>query len=464
MAVDGDLRAGVAGLMALAKADLTELVAMRSVADPSQQPVEECRRAAQWLVRAFTEAGLEDVRAVATADGSECVHGHAAGPTGAPTVLLYAHYDVQPSLDSAAWRSPPWKLTEREDGRWYGRGAADCKGNVVAHLTALRALKAADGCLPVNVKVIVEGSEEQGTGGLDAYVPLHADLLRSDVICVADTGNTAVGRPTMSTMLRGETDIDITLAALTGSVHSGLFGGPTPDPVAGLIRVLASLHDARGATTIDGLENTGAWSGGEYPAARFRRDAGVLDGVELVGDAPVADLLWARFGATVVGIDAPAVEGSALAIQASARARVSLRVPPGVTALRAQDALVEHLRARVPWGLRCTIDRMAVGEPFAGSRTGPGFVALRQSLAESYGSPVALVGQGGSIPLCNVFEQTFPDAEIMLYGVEDPECHMHAPNESVAPSEIAHIALAEAIFLRRYGASAQAETRIRPWI
>lgn len=450
------LRAKVAELMPQAKADVSELVSFRSVADPQQQPPEECRKAADWIVAAFTEIGLRDVMKSTTPDGSDCVHGHASGPAGAPTVLLYCHYDVQPPLGEEAWRTPVWELTEGDDGRWYGRGTADCKGNVVVHLTALRALKAIDGSFPVNIKLIAEGSEEQGTGGLEAYVPPNADLLCADTICVVDTGNAALGQPTLSTSLRGVTDVDLTLEALASAMHSGMFGGPAPDPVAGLVQILASLHDADGNTTVDGLDNTGTWTGVDYPADQFRSDAQVLDGVNLVGSGAVADMLWARFDATTVGIDIPSVAGSALAIQASARARVSLRVPPGVKANDARDALIEHLRSRVPWNLRCSVERVASGDPFVGSLSGPGFEALKAGLEESYGKPMTTAGEGGSIPLCNVFQRTFPNAEIMLYGIEEPTCLIHAPNESVAPSEIEHIALAEALFLRTYGSGTAA--------
>ncbi len=450
------LRAKVVELMAQAKADLSELVAFRSVADPHQQPPAQCAKAADWIVRAFTEVGLQDMPRSTTPDGSDCVHGHAPGPPGAPgapTVLLYSHYDVQPPLGEDVWRTPVWELTEGDDGRWYGRGTADCKGNIVAHLTALRALKAIEGCFPVNLKLIFEGSEEQGTGGLDAYVPPHADLLRADTICIVDTGNATLGQPTLTTSLRGMTSIDLTLDALDSAMHSGMFGGSAPDPVAGLIQILASLHDTDGNTTIDGLDNTGAWNGADYSAARFRTDAHVLEGVDLAGSGTVADMLWARFDAATLGIDIPSVDESVNAIQATARARVSLRVPFGVKATDAQDALIEHLRSRVPWNLRCSVERVASGDPFVGSLSGPGFNALKAALEESYGKATKTAGQGGSIPLCNVLQQTFPDAEIMLYGVEEPTCLIHAPNESVAPSEIEHIAFAEALFLQKYGAS-----------
>ena len=453
MPVD-ELRPAVAGLMGRARDDLAELVAFQSVADPKQYPPEECDKAAAWVVEAFAEVGFEDVTASVTPDGSKAVHGHVPAPDGAPTVLLYSHYDVQPPLGEDLWSVPIWELTER-DGRWYGRGSADCKGNIAMHLTALRALKRANGGFPCGIKLICEGSEEQGTGGLEAFVPENVDLLRADAILVVDTGNFAVGVPTLTSTLRGMTSVDVTLRALASAMHSGMFGGPAPDPLVGMIQMLATLHDARGNTTIDGLDATQTWTGVDYPAEQFRKDANVLDGVELMGDGSAADLLWARPSATVIGIDVPHVIGSSNAIQASAAARVSLRLPPGTTGQAAQDALVAHLQARVPWGLKCEIERVALGDPFVGSMDGPAFEALKAAMEEAYGKPMTTEGQGGSIPLCNVLAETYPDAEIFLMGVEEPKCLIHAPNESVDPSEIEHLALAEALFLENYARAAR---------
>jgi len=440
--------------MGRARADLAELVSFKSVADPKQYPPEECRKAAQWVVDAFAEVGLQDVAMSRTPDGSMAVHGHAPAPDGAPTVLLYCHYDVQPPLGETQWVSPVFELTER-DGRWYGRGSADCKGNIVMHLTALRALRRVDGGFPCGIKLICEGSEEQGTGGLEAFVPENADLLRADTILVCDTGNFAVGVPTLTTTLRGMTSVDVTVSALGSAMHSGMFGGPAPDPVAGLIAMLASLHDADGNTTVDGLDHTATWSGVDYPAEQFRKDANVLSGVDLIGSGSVADMVWARPAVTVLGMDIPPVIGSSSAVQASAAARVSLRVPPGVQGEAAQNALIAHLRAHVPWNLHCDIERVAVGDPFVGSLDGPGFEALKPALEDAYGRDMTTEGQGGSIPLCNVLAETYPDAEIFLMGVEEPRCLIHAPNESVDPSEIEHLALAEALFLERYGEAAR---------
>jgi cysteinylglycine-S-conjugate dipeptidase len=448
-AVSAALGKTIHGLMGRAHDDLAELVRFRSVADPRQYPPEECRKAAQWVIDAFTDVGLRDMRASSTRDGSLAVHGHAPGASGAPTVLLYCHYDVQPPLGERIWATPVFELTERH-GRWYGRGSADCKGNIVMHLTALRALREVHGDFRCGVKLICDGSQEQGTGGLEAFVPGHADLLRADSILVCETGDFSAGVPTLTTSVCGTAIVDVKLEALRSAVDSGTFGGPVPDPLAALLRMLASLRDAHGNTTIDGLDNTQTWSGLEYPPERFRRDAELLAGVDLIGAGTVADMLWARPAVTVLGIDVPPVIGSAAAVQASAAARVSLRIPPGMDGQMAQDALVEHLKRRVPWHLHRSIERVALCDPFVGSLSGPGYEALKEALEESYGRPLATVGQGGSIPLCNVFAETYPDADIFLMGVEEPTCLIHAPNESVDPAEIEHVALAEAVFLERY--------------
>jgi len=442
-----DLRQRVADLMPQAREELAELVAIPSVADPRQFPPEECARAAEWVRDRFAELGFVDLELAETADGSRAVIGaRPAADPDAPTVLLYAHYDVQPPLDDQAWRTPPFELTEA-GGRWYGRGAADCKGNILMHLTALRALGAE---APVNLKLVVEGSEEQGTGGLEDYVPRHADQLRADAILVCDTGNAAVGMPAATVSLRGLANVVVTVEALASEVHSGMYGGPAPDALAALIAMLATLRDAAGNTTIPGLDNTQRWTGVDYPEEMFRADATALDGVSLLGDGSVADLLWARPAVTVLGIDCPPVVGSAAAIQPRAAARLNLRVPPGMDAGRAQDALVAHLEAAAPWGVRVSVEREAAGEPFLAEQGGPAYTAMAAALGEAYGRPMTTLGQGGSIPLCNVLADTYPGAEIILIGVEEPRALIHAPNESVDPTEIASMAIAEALFLRSY--------------
>src|SRR6185437_3594651 len=415
----------VSALMDRARTDLAELVSIPSVADTRQYPASVCEQAATWVRDHFAEVGFADARLEPTADGSKAVVGsRPISDSGAPTVLLYAHYDVQPPLDDEAWRTPPFQLTE-VDGRWYGRGAADCKGNIVVHLAALRAL---GDQIPVNLKLVVEGSEEQGTGGLEDFVPKNADLLRSDVILVCDTGNAAVGRPAATVSLRGLVNVIVRVEALRSEVHSGMFGGPAPDALAALVAMLATLRDDEGNTTITGLDNSETWTGEPYPPEQFRSDAGLLDGASLLGDGSVSDMLWARPAITILGIDCPPVLGSTAAIAPDAAARLNLRIPPGIEPGLAYTALADHLQAVAPWGVRVTVELEGDGEPFMAKVDGPAYEAMASAMNDAYGTPMTTLGQGGSIPLCNVFADTYPDAELIMIGVEEPAALIHAPN------------------------------------
>jgi cysteinylglycine-S-conjugate dipeptidase len=441
----------VASLMPRARAELTELVAFQSVADFDQFPKSESEAAARWVADALTAEGFQDVALLDTPDGTQSVYGHLPGPAGAKTVLLYAHYDVQPPLDEAGWATPPFELTER-DGRWYGRGAADCKGGVLMHLLALRALKA-NGGVPVHVKFIAEGSEEQGTGGLERYAEAHPGLLDADAVVIGDAGNFRTGLPTVTATLRGMTMLRVRIDTLEGNLHSGQFGGAAPDALSALIRVLDSLRGKDGTTTIDGLTPDASWDGLQYDEEQFRRDAKVLDGVELIGDGTVADRIWARPAVTVLGIDCPPVVGATPSVQASARALVSLRVPPGIDTDEATKLLQVHLETHTPWGARVSTERIGQGQPFSADTTSPAYAAMADAMAVAYpGQEMQYAGQGGSIPLCNTLAALYPHAEILLIGLSEPEARIHAVNESVSPEELERLSVAEALFLRNYAA------------
>ncbi|MDI1430837.1 dipeptidase [Polyangium sorediatum] len=444
-----DIRTKVQALMAQAQADLAQMVSYESVFAPADNPPADCNKMVVWLAKAFTAAGFTDIAVHVTSDKSKTVTGYKKGPPGAPTVLLYFHHDVQPVPNRAEWNTDPWTLTPQNDGRWYGRGAADCKGNIAVHLTAIRAL---GDDLPVNLKIVGEGSEEQGTGGLEDFVadPSNHDLLAADAILVGDAGNFADGTPTLTTSLRGVANVIVAVDTLEGPMHSGQFGGPSPDALAALISMLATLRDAKGNTTVRGLDNSMTWSGQQYPPDQFRTDARVLDGVDLLGSGTVSDMLWARLAVTVCGIDCPSVDEATPAVQGHARALVSLRIPPGMTAEAAQHALMNHLKSVAPWNARVTLTPSASGEPFRTSTSGPGYNAMVAAMGAAYGKEVVAMGQGASIPLCNVFQTSFPKAEIMLFGVEEPKALIHAPNESVDPSEIENMAVSLAVFLQKF--------------
>ncbi|MGN3955827.1 dipeptidase [Streptomyces sp. WAC8370] len=441
----------VASLMPRAKEELAALVAFKSVADFDQFPRSESEGAAEWIATALRTEGFQDVALLDTPDGTQSVYGYLPGPEGAKTVLLYAHYDVQPPLDETGWVTPPFELTER-DGRWYGRGAADCKGGVLMHLLALRALKA-NGGVPVHVKVIAEGSEEQGTGGLERYAEAHPELLAADTIVIGDAGNFRVGLPTVTSTLRGMTLLRVKVNTLEGNLHSGQFGGAAPDALAALIRVLDSLRAEDGSTTVDGLAADSTWEGLAYDEEQFRRDARVLDGVELIGSGSVADRIWARPAVTVLGIDCPPVVGATPSVQAGARALVSLRVPPGVDAAEATKLLRAHLETRTPWGARVSVEQIGQGQPFRADTTSPAYQAMADAMAVAYpGEEMQYAGQGGSIPLCNTLAALYPQAEILLIGLSEPEAQIHAVNESVSPEELERLSVAEAHFLLNYAA------------
>lgn len=439
----------VSSLMPRARTELAELVAFRSVADAEQFPRSECEGAARWVADALRAEGFEDVEVFGTPDGTESVYGLLPGPASAPTVLLYAHYDVQPPLDETAWRTPPFTLTER-DGRWYGRGAADCKGGILMHLLALRALRA-EGELPVTVKFIAEGSEEQGTGGLQQYAEANPELLAADAIVIGDTGNFRAGLPTVTATLRGMCAFQVTVETLEGNLHSGQFGGAAPDALAALIRLLDSLRDADGGTVIDGVEPCAPWDGLEYPEQNFREDARVLDGVRLTGSGSVADRIWAQPSVTVLGIDCPPVVGATPSVQAKARALVSLRVPPGADTEKMAQLLVRHLESHTPWGARVTVEGTGQGRPFRADTTSPAYKAMADALSVAYdGQEMQIAGQGGSIPLCDTLATLYPQAEILLVGLSEPAAQIHAVDESVSPEELERMSVAEALFLREF--------------
>jgi acetylornithine deacetylase/succinyl-diaminopimelate desuccinylase-like protein len=442
----------IAALMPRAKAELTELVAFQSIADEAVAPRSECEAAANWVADALRAEGFQDVALLDTPDGSQSVYGLLPGPVGAPTVLLYAHYDVQPKLDESAWVTPPFELTER-DSRWYGRGAADCKGGFIMHLLALRALKA-NGGVPVSVKVIVEGSEEQGTGGLEQYAEAHPELLTADAIVIGDTGNFRVGLPTVTATLRGMTMIRVRIDTLEGNLHSGQFGGAAPDALAALIRVLDSLRDEHGQTVIEGLAADSEWDGLQYPEAEFRQDAKVIDGVSLPGTGTVADRIWARPAVTVIGIDCHPVAGATPSIPASARAQISLRVPPGQDAAEATKLLYAHIEKHVPWNARVSFEQVGQGQPFRADINSPAYTSMAEAMAVAYpGEEMQSSGMGGSIPLCNTLAALYPQAEILLIGLSEPEAQIHAVNESVSPEELERLSVAEAHFLVNYADS-----------
>ena len=414
------------------RADLEQLVRIPSIAFDGH-PTEPLHEAAE-LVRGL----LPGSRYVDVPGEAPSVYAEYGTPGDGPTVLLYAHYDVQPA-PTDGWQSDPFAPTER-GGRLFARGAADDKSGVVMHLAALRAHGFDP---PVHTKVLIEGSEENGRQRILEVVDAQPDLMRADVLVIADGGNWKLGEPTLCTTLRGHGKLTVTLRTLQNALHSGQFGGAAPDALLGLTRLLASLHDDTGDVAVDGLSDS-AWDGADLPEADFRRQAGVLDGVQLVGTGSVADRLWSRHAISVLGLDAPAVEGAGNIVIPSARAKVAVRVPPGADPVASMEAVERHLRAHTPWGATVEI---AV-EPASSPLSLHADAAAATALETAYGKPVAVMGSGGSIPLVARLAEVYPDAKIVLWGAQDSDAaQIHAANESVDLAELEAMARTQALFL-----------------
>jgi cysteinylglycine-S-conjugate dipeptidase len=439
----GHLGPAVRSVLPSVRADLERLVRIPSVsADPAAAP--HVQASANEVAALLTGAGLTDVEVLTVPGGQPAVVGHRPAPPGAPTVLLYAHHDVQPTGDPAGWESDPFEPTER-DGRLYGRGAADDKAGIGVHLAALRAHGDA---LPVGVIVLVEGEEEIGSPTLDQFLAAYRDRLRADVVVFADASNWTVDVPSLTTSLRGTAPVTVEVRALHHSVHSGMYGGPVPDALTALCRLLATLHDEKGDVAVAGLAR-GPADPLDLTEAQLRADAAMLDGVELIGTGGLTERLWTRPSITVIGIDAPSVAEASNTLIPAARAKVSMRVAPGDDVTRASAALTAHLEDHAPWGVEVTVRPSATGAPFSVGTGGPAYQAARWALAEAWGTEAIATGSGGSIPFVTGYAQLIPEAEILITGVEDPDTRAHGANESLDLSTFDRACLAETLLLHR---------------
>lgn len=439
-----DLVARVRDVLPSVRADLESLVRIESVwADPDRRP--EVRRSAEAVSKLLSEAGFGDVRIVAEGGAPAVIARHPA-PAGAPTVLLYAHHDVQPEGDRAQWQSPPFEPTER-DGRLYGRGTADDKAGIATHLAAFRAHR---GNPPVGVTIFVEGEEESGSPSLSRLLSTHRDLLAADVIVIADSDNWSTEIPSLTVSLRGLADCVVEVATLDHGLHSGMWGGVVPDALAVLVRLLASLHGDDGTVAVAGLHESDA-ADVDYTPQRVRSDTGLLDGVREIGSGSVAQRLWAKPAITVIGIDTTSISRSSNTLSPRARAKVSMRVAPGGDAAQHLAALTRHLEQHAPWGAHVTVTPGDVGEPYAIDAAGPVYDAARLAFREAWGHDAVDTGVGGSIPFIAAFAAAFPEAKILVTGVEDPDTQAHSINESLHLGVLQRAATAEALLLRLLG-------------
>ena len=438
-----DLRARVQEVLPGLRKDLEDLVRIQSVsADPER--ASEVQRSAEAVVELFRAEGFTGIDIVSANGGAPAVIAHKAGPEGAPTVLLYAHHDVQPENDHADWDSPPFEPTERGD-RLYGRGAADDKAGIVAHLGALRVHGDA---LPVSVTMFVEGEEEIGSPTLIALLEEHKQRLEADVIVIADSGNWDIGEPALTTSLRGLVRADIEVRTLTHAVHSGMWGGLVPDALITLSRLIATLHDDQGNVTVAGL-HSGPAADVEYPEERLRAESGALPSVQWIGEGSTVERLWTKPALSITGLDAPKVDGASNTLVPSARAKISMRIAPGDTTANAAERLREHLEARVPWGAELTFTVVDTGEATQIDATGPAYEAARAAFTEAWdGTAPVDMGVGGSIPFIAEFLEAFPKASVLVTGVEDPDTRAHGANEGLHLAEFERVVLAEALLLQ----------------
>jgi acetylornithine deacetylase/succinyl-diaminopimelate desuccinylase-like protein len=439
-----ELRARVSAELPRLRKDLEDLVRIESVsADPARAP--EVRRSAEAVAELFRAEGFDDVDIVSARQdgGAPAVLARKPAPEGRPTVLLYAHHDVQPENDHAEWDSPPFEPTER-NGRLYARGAADDKAGIVAHLAAIRAL---GDDLDVGVTMFIEGEEEVGSDTLPDLLAQHRDYLASDVIVIADSGNWDIGVPALTTSLRGLVRVDVGVRTLTHAVHSGMWGGLVPDALMALSRLIASLHDDEGNVVVAGL-HSGEAADVDYPEERLLAESGIAPGVEFIGSGTSVERLWTKPALTITGLDAPKVDGASNTLTASARAKISLRIAPGDTTENAVACLRRHLEEHVPWGAELSFDVVDTGEATQIDATGPAYDAARDAFTEAWDGvrPIDM-GVGGSIPFIAEFLESFPEASVLVTGVEDPDTRAHGANEGLHLAEFERVCLAETLLL-----------------
>ncbi|MGO3504170.1 MAG: dipeptidase [Brachybacterium tyrofermentans] len=447
------LRTRLEALLPDAIDDLKDLVRIPSIAfeGHDREPV---RRSAEAVAALLRDAGMAEVAIESVGDGAPAVIGRTPAAEGRPTVLLYAHHDVQPTGDPADWTSAPFEPVQR-GRRLYGRGAADDKAGVMAHVTALRLVGEELAAEGLGVTVFVEGEEEAGSPTFRPFIEAHRDALEADLIIVADSANWAVGTPALTTSLRGLVDVVVEVRALDHAVHSGLFGGPVLDSLTQLSRLLATLHDENGEVAVDGLAQAPDPTV-EMDEADFRRDAGIPDGLALSGSGPLTAQLWTRPALSVIGIDAPAVREASNTLVPISRAKVSLRIPPGEDPEAAMGALVNHLEQHAPATAQVTVYPGEKGKPYSARQHSAAMDLARTALGDAWGTAAVDTGLGGSIPFIADLLEVFPGADVLVTGVEDPESRAHGVDESLHLDEFARVCLAEALLLRGAGSLAEA--------
>lgn len=432
--------------------NLKGLVAVPGIAWPSFDPA-ELDRSAEAVVELVRAAGIDDVSVLRCpkddgSPGGPAVVARRPAAPGKPTILLYAHHDVQPPGERALWESEPFVAEER-DGRLYGRGAADDKAGILAHLSAYSAVARllGDG-LGLGVTLFFEGEEEAGSPTFRTFLETYRELLRADVIVVADSSNWKVGVPALTTSLRGLVDGTVEVRVLEHAVHSGMFGGPVLDAPTLLSRLIATFHDDDGNVAIDGLVAKDEVAV-DLTEAEFRADASVLDGVRLAGSGTIASRLWTKPALSIIGIDAPSVAVASNTLIPSARAKFSLRLAPGQSPADAMAAVRRHVEEHAQFGAQVTFTPGEAGNAFATDTDSYAAQLALEALGEAWGVAAVEMGIGGSIPFIADLTDVYPDVQILVTGVEDPDSRAHSANESLHLGDFRNAILAEALLLLR---------------
>lgn len=407
------------------------------------------RRSADYVAGQLRQVGV-DARVVQATNpdgtpGAFEVIGSRQVDDKAPTVLLYAHHDVQPVPDSSQWSTDPFTGVEKE-GRLYGRGSADDGGGIAIHSGALHAL---DKDLRVNVKVFIEGEEEMGSRSFIPFLQAHRDDFASDLIIVADSGNWSADTPSLTTSLRGNADLDVTVTVLEHPVHSGQFGGPILDANTLAAMLIASMYDDQGQLAVPGLEG-GQPIGGlqrDLDQAQLRADAGVVDSYRLAGTDSLASRLWTKPAAAVIGFDAHPVKGSFNVLADKTRFRISLRTAPTQRSEQAAQALADFLIAHAPHGARVEVAPSDMGMGWAMDADSPVVRQAEESMRQAFGRDPVNKGEGGSIPFIPELKRLFPEAQVLVTGPEDPQSNAHSPNESISLQGLVDNIITEALLL-----------------